>query len=115
MEKTSLANSQPSQAPPLYSVRPPLYEWSGSAHAQPCVVVRWWVGCAAPVASGNDKPACLPSAPGSHPSRWSKDRFSMHTTTMWSMPEAAGFGSADEFDSLAADASPVGSSEPTAI
>src|SRR5690348_14790065 len=90
----SLARSQPSQAPLLNSVRPPPYEWSGSAYAQPCVVVRWYVGCVAPLVSAYDRPACLPLAPGSQPSRWSKDRFSMHTTTMWSMPEALGLGSA---------------------
>src|SRR5690348_17316851 len=38
----------------------------------------------------------------------------MHTTTMWSMPEVLGFGSADELDSFAR-ASLAGSSEPAAI
>ena len=38
-------------------------------------------------------PACLPSAPGSQPSRWSKDRFSIVTRTMWSIPDCSGAGS----------------------
>src|SRR5690349_14403618 len=38
----------------------------------------------------------------------------MHTTTMWSMPEVLGLGSADEFGSFAR-ASLAGSSEPAAI
>jgi hypothetical protein len=35
----------------------------------------------------------LPSAPGSQPRKWSKDRFSIMTTTMWSIPDVAGSGS----------------------
>ena len=40
-------------------------------------------------------PDWRPRAPGSHPRKWSKERFSIITTTMWSIPEAAGEGSDD--------------------
>src|SRR2546421_12683482 len=92
MENSSLTDSQPSQAPLWYSARAPEYEWSGSWLPQPWYVVRWYVGCGAPVRSGYARPAWRPLAPGSQPRKWSKDRFSMHSTTMWSMPAEAGGG-----------------------
>ena len=36
------------------------------------------------------RPDCRPFAPGSHPIMWSKDRFSIMTTTMWSIPLLSG-------------------------
>src|SRR6267143_5742566 len=43
------------------------------------------------------KPACLPSAVGSHPRKWSKLRFSIVTTTTCSIPDLSGFGRLGRF------------------
>jgi hypothetical protein len=50
-----------------------------------------------PALSTYDNPACLPSASGSHPRKWSKLRFSIVTTTICSMPEFCGLGRLGKF------------------
>ena len=51
-------------------------------------------GLAVPCGLAYDRPACLPSAWGSQPRKWSKLRFSIITTITCSMPDFAGAGGA---------------------
>src|SRR4051812_37497639 len=73
---------KPSHFPPLRCVTIDCQSCSGSLSVQPWTSVpRNEVGTGCPLASGNVRPSCLPFTPGIQPSRWSKDRFSIISTT----------------------------------
>src|SRR5262249_25604125 len=61
--------------------------------AQFCMLCSGYVACIAPWASGYERPACFPFAPGSQPSRWSKLRFSIISMTTVSNGASWGAGS----------------------
>src|SRR4051812_46092258 len=73
---------KPSHFPPLRCVTIASQPCSGSLSVQPCTSVpRKLVGTGFPLLSGKVRPSCLPFTPGIQPSRWSKERFSIISTT----------------------------------